>query len=240
MKHLYVFALALLCFSTGLAQTTYQPGENGNNCTLHIEFDDVDDLSESSFTLSMTNPSTPICALSAYFIIDDNSVRPWSYDPISNSYEVEMNEYSKKNKEGRVTTQSLQTQLSDDSNPEHPGYFYVSIAGADNFLGEEGEMAYIYFDATKLKNGNHVLYMKDAFCGSIIGDDINNMKSYKYLCNDQEIHFNVNNGTLTVLSNINVFPQNSETPETFDLQGRHINTLFSKGLYISGGRKILR
>lgn len=239
MKYLYTLALALCGFVNASAQTTLQPGESGNNCSLSIEFDEVDDLTESSFTLSMNNPSTPICVLSAYFYFDDNSIRPWGYDPIAKTYDVVANTYSKTNKTGRVTTQALQTQLSDDSNAEHPGYFYVAIAGSDDFLGKDGLMATIFFDATKLGDGNHVLYMKDALCGSVTGETVDNMQSTKYLCADQEIHFNVNGGTLTIVDGINsIFPALPEG-HVYDLQGR-VTIPAQHGIYISNGKKVLR
>lgn len=240
MKYLYTLALALCGFANASAQTTLQPGESGNNCSLSIEFDDVEDLTESSFTLSMSNPSTPICVLSAYFYFDDNSIRPWGYDPVTKTYDVEANIYHKKNNmTGRVTDQALKAQLSDDDNPEHPGYFYVAIAGDNDFLGEEGAMATIYFDATELREGNHVLYMKDALCGSVTGETVDNMQSTKYLCADQEIHFNVNGGTLTIVDGINsIFPALPEG-HVYDLQGR-VTIPAQHGIYISNGKKVLR
>lgn len=242
MKHLNTLVLALLCSGTAAAQTTnttYQPGDDNNPCALNIAFDEVDDLTESSFTLSLTNPSTPISVLSAYFTFDDNTIRPWSYDPVSKTYDVEMNVYSKKNKEGRVTSQALQTQLSDDTNPEHPGYFYLAIAGSDDFLGEEGEMATVYFDATQFADGYHVLHMKDALCGTIIGTDPATMSSITYLCADQEITFHVGNGTITIIDGIqNIYPPYPAVP-TYDLLGRPADAT-RPGLYIRGGKKVIR
>lgn len=240
MKYLYTLALACLSFATASAQTTLLPGEDGNNCSLSIEFDEVDDLTESSFTLSMNNPSTPICVLSAYFYFDDNSIRPWSYDPATKTYDVEANIYHKKNnKTGRVTDQALKAQLSDDDNPEHPGYFYVAIAGDNDFLGEEGAMATIYFDATELREGNHVLHMKDALCGAIEGEEVSKLKSTKYLCADQEIHFKIHNDVITIIDGINsIYPLPTEK-RIYDLSGR-ATTPTQHGIYIMGGKKIMK
>lgn len=241
MKYLYTLALACLTFTAASAQTTttLQPGESGNNCSLSIEFDEVEDLEDSSFTLSMNNPSTPICVLSAYFYFDDNSIRPWSYDPVSKTYYVEANIYSKKNKTGRVTDQSLKTQLSDDDNTEHPGYFYVAIAGDNEFLGEEGAMATIYFDASKLTKGDHVLYMKDALCGSIEGESVAELQSTKYLCADQEIHFNITGSTITVIDGIHDLFHHTYDDRTYDLSGR-ATVPNTHGIYIKNGQKILK
>lgn len=239
MKYFYTLALAFLAFTTATAQTTLQPGEEGNNCSLSIEFDEVEDLEDSSFTLSMSNPSTSICVLSAYFYFDDNSIRPWSYDPVSKTYYVEANIYSKKNKTGRVTDQSLKTQLSDDANTEHPGYFYVAIAGDNEFLGEEGAMATIYFDASKLTKGDHVLYMKDALCGSIEGESVAELQSTKYLCADQEIHFNITGSTITVIDGIHDLFHHTYDDRTYDLSGR-VTVPNTHGIYIKNGQKILK
>lgn len=241
MKYLYTLALACLTFTAASAQTTttLQPGESGNNCSLSIEFDEVEDLEDSSFTLSMNNPSTPICVLSAYFYFDDNSIRPWSYDPVSKTYDVEANEYSKKNKTGRVTDQALKAQLSDDDNTEHPGYFYVAIAGDNDFLGEEGVMATIYFDATELSEGNHVLHMKDALCGAIEGDDVSELKSTKYLCADQQILFNVSKGTITIIDGIaDIYPPQPQS-RIYDLTGR-ATIPNHHGIYIINGHKYIK
>lgn len=240
MKYLYTIAIALLGYCTAAAQnTTYLPGESGNNCSLSIEFDEAEILEEASFTLSMTNPGIDICVLSAYFYFDDNQVRPWAYDPDVDTYDVETNDYDKrKNPNGRVTDQSLQVQLSNDDNLEHPGYFYVAIAGAKNFLREEGEIATIYFDATKLSEGDHVLHMKDALCGSITGEGTD-LQSVTYLCADQDIHFNVRGNTITIIDGINnIFPLNPKE-RVYDLGGR--TTLPSQhGIYIINGKKIIK
>lgn len=239
MKYLCTLALAFLGFTTATAQTTLQPGEDGNNCSLSIEFDEVEDLEDSSFTLSMNNPSTPICVLSAYFYFDDNSIRPWSYDPVSKTYDVEANVYSKKNKTGRVTDQSLKAQLSDDDNTEHPGYFYVAIAGDNDFLGEEGAMATIYFDASELAEGDHVLYMKDALCGSIEGESVAELKSTKYLCANQEIHFNITGSTITIIDGIHGLCHPISDDRVYDLSGR-ATVPTAHGIYIKNGQKFLK
>lgn len=239
MKYLCTLALAFLGFTTATAQTTLQPGEDGNNCSLSIEFDEVEDLEDSSFTLSMNNPSTPICVLSAYFYFDDNSIRPWNYDPVSKTYDVEANVYSKKNKTGRVTDQSLKAQLSDDDNTEHPGYFYVAIAGDNDFLGEEGAMATIYFDASELAEGDHVLYMKDALCGSIEGESVAELKSTKYLCANQEIHFNITGSTITIIDGIHGLCHPISDDRVYDLSGR-ATVPTAHGIYIKNGQKFLK
>lgn len=240
MKYLYTLALAIFGFSTASAQTILQPGESGNNCKIAVEFDEIDDLTEASFTISLANPDTPISVISAYLYFDDNSIRPWGYDPVSKTYDVETNDYDKrKNPNGRVTSQALNAMLCDDSNPDYPGYFMVTVAGSDAFLGEDGLIATVYFDASQLSQGIHHLYMKNPYCGWVIGETVEEMSSIQYNCVDQQIDFNVNGGTITIVDGINSIYPPYPTPQVYDLSGRATNPA-SHGIYIVNGKKILK
>lgn len=239
MKKALLLILSAAFSLLSQAQKTYEVGDPANVCEITIEFDEVESLDEVSFTLSLSNPGLGVNGLSAYFTIDDNSVRPWTYDEDIEGYYVETNDYSKKNNpNGRLTDQSATTFLTEDTNPQYPANLYLGIAGSSDFRGNDGWLASVYFDATLLKDGIHVLHMVDPMCVNVVkeGEDF---VSNSYLCANQDIHFEVSGGNLTVISALpTIGTKENLGASVYDLSGRK-TTPNAAGIYIKGGKKVV-
>ncbi|GEM_PF-6807825 len=232
MKKIFLFLASIFTMAIVNAQAIYEPDAEGNNNKITIELDEVDDISESSFTIYLSNPSISLCGLSAYFYFDDNSVKPWCYDDAA-GYILEGNNYSKKsNPNGRLNGHSITSFLCDASNKEHAYQFFVGIAGATDFLGTEGWMATVYFDATKLSDGTHYLHMVNPECAWTNADA---SATATYKCANQDLLFKIHNGTMTFIETI---PVQTENHAIYDLQGRRFNQV-QQGVNIINGKKIL-
>lgn len=218
--------------SSAHAQAIYEPGAEGNDNKITVELDEVDDIRESSFTVYLENPTVSLCGVSAYFYFDDNSVKPWCYDDVA-GYVIEGNNYSKKsNPSGRLNGHSVTSFLCEATNTEHAGQFYMSIAGATDFINNEGWIASVYFDATKLTEGTHILHMINPECAWTNADA---SSTATYRCVNQDILFKLHNNTITA---IKVVPAQTEEHSYFDLQGRRLNQL-QQGINIINGKKVL-
>lgn len=239
MKKTLLLILSAVFTLLTQAQNTIEVGDPKNVCNISIEFDEVESLDEVSFTLSLDNPGVGINALSAYFTIDDNQVHPWSYDDYSKSYLFDTNDYSNKNKTGRLTKEhGANVTLTDETNAKYPSNLYFGLAGKSDFLGETGWLATIYFDATLLSEGVHVLHMVDPMCVNVVeegGDFISN----SYLCANQDIAFEVSSGNLTVISALpTIDTKSQDSGAIYDLSGRQTKPT-APGIYVANGRKVV-
>lgn len=221
------------------AQNTIEVGDPANVCQITIEIDEVESLDEASFTLSLDNPGVGINALSAYFTIDDNQVRPWSYDDYSKSYLFDTNDYNNKTKNGRVPKDhSAMVMLTDETNPQYPSNLYFGLGGSGDFLRETGWLATLYFDATLLKEGIHVLHMVDPMCVNVVEED-GKFISNSYLCANQDIAFEVSSGNLTVISALpTIDTKSQDSGAVYDLSGRQTKPT-APGIYVANGRKVV-
>lgn len=239
MKKTLLLILSAVFTLLTQAQNTIEVGDPANVCKITIEIDEVESLDEASFTLSLDNPGVGINALSAYFTIDDNQVRPWSYDDYSKSYSFDTNEYNNKNKNGRVTKEhSAMVMLTDETNPQYPSNLYFGLGGSGDFLRETGWLATLYFDATLLKEGVHVLHMVDPMCVNVV-EEGDNFISNSYLCANQDIAFEVSGGNLTVISALpTIDTKSQDSGAIYDLSGRETKPT-APGIYVANGRKVV-
>lgn len=228
-------AFAFLSF----AQNTIEVGDPKNVCKITIEFDEVETLDEVSFSLSLDNPGIGINALSAYFTVDDNQVRPWIYDEDIEGYYVATNRYDKRdNPTGRLNGTSSEVFVCDETNAVYPGYYYLGLGGSKDFLGDEGWLASIYFDATLLSEGIHTLHMIDPMCVNVVKEGVD-FVSTSYLCANQDIKFEINGGNLTIISAIPAIDTyGNNGANIYDLTGRKI-TRPESGVYLKNGKKII-
>lgn len=239
MKKVLLLIISAAFSILSYAQNTIEVGDPNNVCGISIEFDEVESLDEVSFTLSLDNPGVGINALSAYFTIDDNEVRPWIYDEDIDGYYAETNLYSKKNNpSGRITDQSATLFMTDATNEQYPSNLYLGLGGSSDFRGEEGWLVSIYFDATQLSNGLHTLHMVDPMCVNVV-EEGGKFVSNSYLCADQDIAFEINGGNLTVISAIpSIGAKGNGANSTFDLSGRK-TTPTTSGIYLKNGKKVI-
>lgn len=239
MKKTLLLILSAVFTLLSQAQNTIEVGDPKNVCNISIEFDEVESLDEVSFTLSLDNPGVGINALSAYFTIDDNQVHPWTYDEDIDGYYVDTNDYNKKtNPTGRVTDQSATAFLTAENNPLYPANFFLGIAGSSDFRGETGGLATIYFDATLLKEGIHVLHMVDPMCVNVV-EEGGKFISNSYLCANQDIAFEVSSGNLTVISALpTIDTKSQDSGAVYDLSGRQTKPT-APGIYVANGRKVV-
>lgn len=228
MNRILSLTFALFAAIAANAQAIYQPGQHDNLITV-VAADAADNLKEYPIELLLTNPTVSMCGIEAYFYIDDNSIRPWVYDEDEEEYAYERN--------SSRTYKSLKYKLMicDEDNPKHPGHFYVNFVDDRDFKLTEGAIATIYLDATKLSTGDHVLHVVEPMC-SYVSDDLS---SASYFCSNQDIHFNISGGTLTVLNGIHILSPLDANAATYDLLGRKVNAT-SHGIYLQNGRKVIR
>lgn len=229
-------AFAFLSF----AQNTIEVGDPKNVCKITIEFDEVETLDEVSFTLSLDNPGVGINAMSAYFTVDDNQVRPWIYDEDIDGYYAETNLYSKKNNpSGRITDQSATLSMTAATNEQYPSNLYLGLGGSSDFRGEEGWLVSIYFDATQLSNGIHTLHLIDPMCVNVVKEGVN-FGSTTYLCANQDIKFEINGGNLTVISALPCIDAKANDKScAYDLSGRKVAAPTASGIYLENGKKVI-
>lgn len=228
MKKIFSLSLALFATISANAQTIYQPGEHDNVVSV-VANDATDDLTMYPLEITLSNPTTPMRGVEVTLAIDDNAVRPWVWDEDERTYAYD-------NNTKRIYKNTpVKLFLLNNDHPKYPSFFFVSIADERDFKLSEGTLATIYFDATQLSNGDHTIHVISPMC-SYVGDDLS---SASYFCANQDIHFNISGGTLTVLNGINVLSPTDSKTDTYDLQGRRIAEP-THGLYIQSGRKIIR
>lgn len=222
--------LAALCLAfTASAQEIYMPGEHNN--ILSVAVDDAhDSLDKYPINLTLSNPTTPICSVSAYFYIDDNSIRPWLYDEDEEEYVYDAN-----NNRCHKNI-PIKLFLTEETNPSYPGYFYINPYDDKNFKLTEGTILTFYIDATLLSQGEHTLHIVEPMA-SYVGDDFS---SASYFSDEQNIVFRIGNGELTIVDGISQIDSSLHLPYSYDLQGRKTHTTHQHGIYIKGDRKIIR
>lgn len=227
-------AFAFLSF----AQNTIEVGDPKNVCKITIEFDEVETLDEVSFTLSLDNPGVGINAMSAYFTIDDNKIRPWIYDE-EDGYIVDGNVFNRRNNPNGRIDQNPTVFLTEENNPKYASCLYLGIGGSGDFRGEEGWLASIYFDATLLSNGIHTLHMVDPMCVNVV-EEGGKIVSNSYLCANQDIKFEINGGNLTVISALPSIDAKANNKScAYDLSGRKVAAPTASGIYLENGKKVI-
>lgn len=230
MNKLFILTAAIIATLSAKAQKTevYHPGEHDNTLTIVAE-DATTDLENYPIDIVLVNPTTPMCSVSAYLYIDDNTVRPWVYDEDEEEYAYD------RNTDRTYKSMDAKMFYCNDDNAQHPGHFFVNMLDDRNFKKDEGSIATIYFNAKLLSNGNHTIYVTEPMC-SFVDDEGN---SASYFCPDQEIDINISNGTLTVLNGINAIYPPYPTERVYDLSGR-ATVPTRHGIYIMNGHKIMK
>lgn len=229
MKKIYTLAVSLLLAISANAQAIYEPGQHDNVVTVSME-DASEDLKNYAIDLCLTNPTTGICNISAYFYIDDNKVQPWLYDEDEEDYVYDTN--SKR----CYKSVNVMSFVTNADNPKFPSYFFVNAVDTKNFKLTDGAIITFYMDATMLSNGNHQLHIVEPMCSHV--DDTMASKTYK--CADHVIDFNINSGTLTLVDGIGaLLHKNDKDNISYDLTGRSCNAT-KRGIYIKNGRKVIR
>lgn len=229
MKKIYTLAASLLVAISANAQAIYESGQHDNLVTVALE-ESSEDLQNYPIDLCLSNPTIGICSVSAYFYIDDNSIRPWLYDEDEECYAYD---YNSKRCYKSVNVMSF---LADEDNPKYPGYFFINAVDTKNFKLTDGTILTFYMDATKLSNGNHKLHIVEPMCSYV--DDT--MASATYKCVEQVVDFNINAGTLTIVNGMDILYHNNDNDSNFfDLTGR-VSNVAQRGIYIKNGRKVIR
>lgn len=231
MKKIHTLALAALICASASAQEKYQPGEHDNILTVTAA-DASANLDEYPIDINLTNPTTPIAGVSAYFYLDDNTIQPFLYEEEDDEiyYIIDTTSRCSRNS-------TYDAFMTDDTNERFPHYLFVNIyEKKTNFKDTQGAIATLYIDATKLSNGIHTIHVVQPLCSAVSSDG---SSSATYFCPDQEIAFSLSGGTITIVDGIQaIYPPYPPTP-LYDLQGRR-TTNPHHGIYIQGSKKIVK
>lgn len=232
MKKIYALVLAGLLSANAFAQESYEPGTHDNIVTV-VANDSETDLEEYPLEVTLSNPTTAIAGVSAYFYIDDNSSAPWVCEEEDGEvfYIIETNS-------NRCSRNSaFDAFMTEPTNEAFPHYLFVNIyEKKSDFKLTEGTIATLYIDATQLSDGSHTIHVVEPMCSAASADG---SSSASYYCPNQEICFSKNGGTLTIINGIDDLLRKEIEQQTFDLQGRP-TTATQHGVYISRGKKVIK
>lgn len=233
MKKLYTFAVAAVAALSINAQAIYNPGEHNNITTISISEELNEDYNGYPVEINIANPETPIRSCSAWMWVDDNSVSPWALD--------EDDEIAYDRNSDRTSAKNLDITIliGTEENVTNAGHLcFICTEKKADFKGNEGAIAAIYIDATKLSDGAHTLHVTEPLASFVGADD----SSASYFSANQEIKFYTNGGKLSLTaptpSSIDAITSYSAIT-LYDLQGRQVSPS-AHGLYINNGRKVVK
>lgn len=191
MKKIFSILVVSAFATLANAQTIYPVGDDKNVMEMGISMDEESkDVTAIPVYVNLKDESAITDAIELYLQLPDGAV--WSYDEDEEDYVYEKSSRCVKNHAPVVA-------MSEDSN--RPNQLYISVASSKltNFKETEGAILTIYFDGSKLTDGQQYEIK--------VIDPAAFDESDTYLCEGSTYAFTYANGTVTGINTISADAQ---------------------------------